>query len=179
MVALQRESLAALATMLTVFAGVAAAQPFSGVPVNPGGRAFPPGGGGAPNLRPDIAQKLAQGHVYNSQRWRAAFHYEPRLQIPGSDVFPAGRVVALQPDSPLNRLGIRVGDVITRLDGTRVNQGVWPNQDGCYWMMPEFERHFGVVQVRFIRTGTAVVEEQPIDIGPRCRPPRRPNPLSP
>lgn len=146
-----------------------------GQPVNPQQQPFRGGG----SLPAEAAQKLQLGHVYESQRWQAKFHFEEQLQIPGSPVFSAARIVAIGPNSPLRFLGLQVGDVITRLDGTKVSAGKWPNQDGCYWMLPELERHFGVTKVRFIRRGTTVVEEPAIDVGPRCRPQPIPQALQP
>lgn len=122
------------------------------------------------NLPGPAAQALQQGHVYQSQRWLASFYLEERLQIPGSPVFSAARIVGIQPGSPLQQAGLNVGDVVTRLDGTRVADGKWPNQQGCYWMLPELERHFGMTKVRFIRRGTVTVEEPTVNLGPRCRP---------
>lgn len=135
-----------------------AGQPFGGQQVIPN------------NLPAKAAQALQQGHVYKSQRWLASFYLEERLQIPGSPVFSAGRIVEIQPGSPLQQIGLNVGDVVTRLDGTRVADGKWPNQQGCFWMLPELERHFGMTRIRFIRRGTATVEEPTVNLGPRCRP---------
>lgn len=147
--------------------GQVVGQPFGGQPTVPA------------NLPAQAAQALQLGHVYVSQRWLASFYFEEKLQIPGSPVFSAGRIVAIQPGSPLQQIGLNVGDVITRLDGTRVSEGKWPNQQGCFWMLPEFERHFGLTKVRFIRRGSIQVEEPTVNLGPRCRPQPIPTNLLP
>lgn len=122
-------------------------------------------------------QRLAKGEVYVSQRWNASFHLEETLQLPQFPglTFTGARIVQVQPGSPLAQIGLRPGDVLTRLDGTRVDTGKWPNQDGCYWMLPQFERHFGMTTVRYIRAGTTDVVDQSLDLGARCRPKRFPD----
>lgn len=119
-------------------------------------------------------QRLAKGEVYVSQRWNASFHLEETLSLPQFPglTFAGARVVQVQAGSPLTQIGLRPGDVITRLDGTKVDSGKWPNQDGCYWMLPQFERHFGTTTVRYIRSGTTDVVDQSLDLGARCRPKR-------
>ena len=67
------------------------------------------------------------------------------MQIPGYR-FTAARLMSDPlPNSPLNRIGLQKGDVITRLDDTPVNT------------LAELERHEGGTLVRYIKTGTTKV----------------------
>ena len=68
-----------------------------------------------------------------------------RMQIPGH-VFTAARLTSEPlPDSPLNRLGLRRGDVVTRLNDNPVNT------------LAELDRHVGNSSIRYIKTGTTRV----------------------
>ncbi|TWT95196.1 hypothetical protein Pla108_33390 [Botrimarina colliarenosi] len=156
------KSLLAVAFLLA-FAGASSAQQL-GVPIN------------STEARDAALERLRRGEVYESQRWRARFHLDEALQLPQFQgiVFAGARIVEIEEDSPLSQLGLKVGDVITRLDGTKIDTGRWPNQDGCYWMMPQFERHYGLTTVRFVRSGTTQVVDQTVDLGARCKPQRFP-----
>jgi hypothetical protein len=142
----------------------AAAPPQYGVPIN------------SVEARDAALARLKRGEVYASQRWLASFHLDEALVLPQFQGlgFAGARIVKIEQDSPLQRLGLKVGDVITRLDGTKVDTGRWPNQQGCYWMLPQFERHYGLTTVRFIRAGTTQVVDQTVDLGDRCKPQRFP-----
>lgn len=66
--------------------------------------------------------------------------------------FWGARAVSLDPQSPLRALGMRSGDVITRMDGIPI----WNEMSRANgaWQIPELERHFGGTEVRFILQGT-------------------------
>jgi len=68
-------------------------------------------------------------------------------------LFWGARIVSLDRNSPLKTLGVRNGDVITRLDGLRLDNGLFKNKDGD-WIAPELDRHFGETEVRYIISGT-------------------------
>ncbi|QDV73184.1 PDZ domain-containing protein [Botrimarina mediterranea] len=142
----------------------AAPAPQYGVPIN------------SVEARDAALARLKRGEVYESQRWRASFHLDEALLLPQFQglAFAGARIVKIDEDSPLDRLGLKVGDVVTRLDGTKIDTGRWPNQEGCYWMLPQFERHYGLTTVRFIRAGTTQVVDQTVDLGDRCKPQRFP-----
>ena len=75
---------------------------------------------------------------------KASFHIE-NMQIPGHR-FTAARLVSDPlPDSPLNSIGLRRGDVITRLDNSPADT------------LAELERHDKNTRIRYIKTGTTKV----------------------
>lgn len=67
--------------------------------------------------------------------------------------FWGARVARLEPDSPLRRLGLHPGDVITRLDGIPIWRGMYRNPD-VPWQIVEMEKHFGRTEVRYILRGS-------------------------
>lgn len=66
--------------------------------------------------------------------------------------FWGARALSLDVQSPLRTLGMRSGDVVTRLDGTPIWVGM--HQRNGVWQIPELEEHFGTTDVRFILQGT-------------------------
>ena len=77
--------------------------------------------------------------------------------------FWGARAVALDPDSPLRKLGIEVGDVVTHLDGVAVdNEKVEQNKS---WQMPELERHYGATEVKWVKQGAHRFNVGEIDLG--------------
>jgi hypothetical protein len=58
----------------------------------------------------------------------------------------------LDQDSPLRKLGMVEGDVLSRLDGMYLNNGKFL-QNGI-WQMPELEAHYGLTDVKWIKQGT-------------------------
>ena len=98
--------------------------------------------------RPVVVERLApvapvQEGSY-SPRLGAWFRIE-NMQIPGH-TFTAARLTSEPlPDSPLNRLGLRRGDVITRLNDNPAN------------VLTELDRHAGNTSIRYIKTGTTRV----------------------
>lgn len=78
--------------------------------------------------------------------------------------FWGARVVALDEDSPLRKLGLDVGDVVTRLDGVAVDTEKF-EQDKI-WQMPELEKHYGPTEVKWIKQGKRLVQVGQIDLGP-------------
>lgn len=71
--------------------------------------------------------------------------------------FWGARIVGLDPASPLQDLGLRVGDVITRLDGLKISTGMHQHGPHGGYHMPELDRHFGLTEVRYIFSGTQYV----------------------
>lgn len=83
-------------------------------------------------------------------RFRAQWMF---IRRGGSQVnFWGARVVQLDYDSPVRQLGLAPGDVITRLDGLSVANGMF-RQDGGTWQIVELDNHFGRTEVRFIHRG--------------------------
>jgi hypothetical protein len=77
--------------------------------------------------------------------WRLGAEFEIQtMQIPGY-VFRAARIVS-EPEfgSPLNQLGLQIGDVITRLDGIPVTN------------YTELDRHAHRTVIRYIKAGTTL-----------------------
>jgi len=70
--------------------------------------------------------------------------------------FWGARIVSLETDSPVWQLGVRPGDVLTRLDGVPLWRGMRRGRDG-EWDIPEMERHYGATEVRYIRQGQHIV----------------------
>lgn len=66
--------------------------------------------------------------------------------------FWGARAVSLDPQSPLRYLGMRAGDVVTRLDGIPIWNQMYRQGQG--WVVPELDRHFGTTDVRYILQGT-------------------------
>jgi len=105
---------------------------------NPGGRAYHGASGTyySPTLR---------------GRFRAQWMF---IRRGGSQVnFWGARVVQLDYDSPVRQLGLAPGDVITRLDGLSIANGMF-RQDGGPWQIVELDNHFGRTEVRFIHRGS-------------------------
>jgi hypothetical protein len=77
--------------------------------------------------------------------------------------FWGARIIKLDSDSPLKTLGVRPGDVITRLDGLPIWRGMYKEQ-GMPWQVVELENHFGQTEVRYIARGTHQVRVGQINI---------------
>jgi membrane-associated protease RseP (regulator of RpoE activity) len=75
------------------------------------------------------------------------------LQNGQMTTFWGARILTLRPDSPMLQLGVRPGDVITRLDGIPIWKRMFRRDDGP-WQLVELERHYGATEVRYIRQGT-------------------------
>jgi hypothetical protein len=88
-----------------------------------------------------VVDPSGQPSAYYAYRLGAEFEIQT-MQIPGY-VFRAARIVS-EPEfgSPLNQLGLQVGDVITRLDGIPVTN------------YAELDRHAYRTVVRYIKAGT-------------------------
>jgi hypothetical protein len=85
--------------------------------------------------------------AYFSPRLGARFVIQ-RITLPQHGTFNAARLVSEpEPDSPLLQIGLRQGDVITRLDGTPVT------------ITRELERHILETTVRYIRAGKSTVQQ--------------------
>ena len=77
--------------------------------------------------------------------------------------FWGARIIRLEPDSPLRSLGVRSGDVITRLDGIPIWRGMY-KESGGPWQVVELDNHFGQTEVRYIARGTHQVRVGQINI---------------
>lgn len=77
--------------------------------------------------------------------------------------FWGARIVRLEADSPLRSLGVRTGDVITRLDGVPVWKGMF-KEEGQPWQLIQLEEHYGQTEVRFIIQGTQQVRVGQINL---------------
>ncbi len=88
-----------------------------------------------------LVDQAGQPSAYYAWRLGAEFEIQT-IQVPGY-VFRAARIVS-EPEfgSPLNQLGLQVGDVITRLDGIPVTN------------YAELERHAYRTVVRYVKAGT-------------------------
>jgi len=87
------------------------------------------------------------------------------LELPqGRREFWGTRIVQIDPQSPLRTLGLRNGDVLTRLDDVQVASGMY-RQGNEPWQIPELERHYGLTEVRYIVTQTHSVQIGSIDLG--------------
>ena len=104
--------------------------------------------------------QLVEGNPYDNQ----LAYFSPRLgarftiqtvQIPGFSPFRAARLVSRpEQGSPLAQLGLRQGDVITRLDGIPASN------------LQQLEKHILDTTVRFVRAGSQNVQEGTIMIDP-------------
>lgn len=113
-------------------------------------------------LLPVAGFALADGNQFPAPKLAFDSQFSPRLkatfvirtfQLPGTNQFRAVRLTS-DPEfgSPLQTLGLRQGDVITRLDGIPVTN------------FAELENHFAQTTVRFIRQGTVQVQNGTIFI---------------
>ncbi|TWT98128.1 hypothetical protein Pla108_22850 [Botrimarina colliarenosi] len=108
-------------------------------------------------------QPVANMASHYSQRLKAKFVLQ-QMQIPNF-TFWGARIVGMDPDSPLHQIGLQLGDVVTRLDGTRINTGKWWDGNNQVWVLPQMERHYGRTEIRIIRSGTTVVRNEFADLG--------------
>ncbi len=94
---------------------------------------------------------------YRSPTLQGTFRAERMYITPNGNYieFIGARILSLDPRSPLLALGVRVGDVVTRLDGIEIWQGAY-NRNGV-WRLPEMENHFGSTDVRYILHGQSRV----------------------
>ena len=105
-------------------------------------------------------RQLVVGNPFDNQ----LAYFSPRLgarfaihtvQIPGFSPFRAARLVSRpEQGSPLAQLGLRQGDVITRLDGIPASN------------LQQLEQHILDTTVRFVRAGSQAVQEGTIMIDP-------------
>jgi hypothetical protein len=113
------------------------------------------------------AKALATGSYY-SPRLKARFLLQ-HMSVPGYSFWGA-RVVDMDFNSPLRNINLHIGDVVTRLDGVRVSNRRYQQTDpvtgGLYWAIPQMERHYSYTHVRFIRTGTTLVQQLTVNLGP-------------
>ncbi len=107
---------------------------------------------------------------YYSPRLKAQLLLE-RVSIPGY-TFWGARIVYLQPDSPLRALNLNAGDMITRLDGIRIDRNKYwiPLAGGGYWALPQIERHFGNTTIRHFHAGEHEVHDGTVRLGPSIWP---------
>jgi hypothetical protein len=78
--------------------------------------------------------------------------------------FWGARITSLDAESPLRTLGVRAGDVITRLDGVPIWNNMSRDDRTGIWRIPELERHFSATEVRFILRGSHTVRAGEIQL---------------
>lgn len=79
-----------------------------------------------------------------------------------SHPFWGARAISLDRKSPLRKLGLQAGDVVTRLDNVHIWNGMHKRKN--VWQIPELEEHYGATDVRYIKHGTRRVLEGQIDL---------------
>lgn len=95
---------------------------------------------------PGQSPYLVQGG-YFSKRLGAQFVIQT-IQVANYPAVKAARITSQpRPGSPLEQLGLEIGDVITRLDGIPVTR------------KSELENHIRETQVRFVKAGSHWVEQ--------------------
>jgi len=109
--------------------------------------------------------RLGEVATYRSDVLKGNFLGKPMfVMLDGKQVsFRGARTVALDEDSPLRKLGLQVGDVLTRLDGVTVDTEKFVRNET--WQMPELERHYGPTEVKWIKQGKHAVQVGQIDLG--------------
>jgi hypothetical protein len=131
-----------------------------------------------------VAKQAPATTTYAPAQVAIVSYYSPKLKAnlraewlyiqpggPGTPqyTFWGARIVGMQPDCPLKTLQLKMGDVISRLDGIRVCGGMYQVQDPAtgqpYWFLPQPERHFGKTVVRYIISGTHEPREGDIQLG--------------
>jgi len=120
----------------------------------------------APTPQHQIRQ-VATGSYY-SPRLKARFVLQ-HMSIPGYSFWGA-RIVDLDHNSPLRRINLQLGDVVTRVDGIRISDGRFQKFDHytgtSVWQIPQMEKHYGRSHVRYIRSGRDHAHEDSVDLGP-------------
>lgn len=110
-------------------------------------------------------RQTVNGDTYRSESLRGNFLAQwMYINQGGKKVnFWGARIIRLDSDSPLRTLGVRTGDVITRLDGLPIWRGMY-RESGRPWQVIELENHFGQTEVRYIARGTHQVRVGQINI---------------
>jgi hypothetical protein len=113
------------------------------------------------------ARAYALGQFYHSPKLQADFitQYMYLTTPAGTVYFWGARIVGIDTGSPLEALSLHAGDVITRLDGIKITQGMSHVVDD-YWVLPELEKHYSSTEVRYIITGTNEVKIGKITLPP-------------
>ncbi len=113
----------------------------------------------------DPAESASIDQGYRSQSLRGYFLAQWMYIDQGGrrTTFWGARILRLDADSPLRTLGLRQGDVITRLDGLPIWRGMY-KEEGQEWQIIELENHFGHTEVRYIVRGTHQVRVGQINI---------------
>lgn len=97
--------------------------------------------------------------------------------------FWGGRIVSLEKNSPLNKIGLQLGDVVTRLDSIPIANKASQRKRNQPYRLPEADSHYGPTKVRYIFRSTQNVQEKTVDLGNLRRnppPPRNtPVPIAP
>ncbi len=91
---------------------------------------------------------------FRSKKLKGEFIGKPMyVEINGQSYpFWGARAVVLDQDSPLRKLGMVEGDVLSRLDGMYLNNG--KHMQNGIWHMPELDAHYGLTDVKWIKQGT-------------------------
>ena len=126
--------------VLTLFVLLASLGAIDNASAQSGGAAYAP-------INPNTG--AVQG--YYSGRLRGYFQLR-NFHLPQYGGFVAVRIASLDSDSPLREIGLRPGDVVTRLDGIAISN------------LSELERHAYDTTVRFIRAGTQYVQSAEVYI---------------
>lgn len=103
-------------------------------------------------------QRMIVASGYRSHTLRGTFRMQWMYIVQRGRMvtFWGARIISLEADSPVWQLGVRPGDVLTRLDGVPLWRGMRRGRDG-EWDIPEMERHYGATEVRYIRQGQHIV----------------------
>ena len=112
----------------------------------------------------------------------------PNFQGGQSFVFWGARAIKLDNNSPLRGLTVQfnngqaerfeVGDVITRLDEIKINDGMFKNNQGVFQIV-ELDEHFGPTTFRWIKSGHSHVNVSKVTLtnnNPPRNPPTNPGP---
>lgn len=102
---------------------------------------------------------------YRSDRLQGEFVGRPMFVMLDGKKFSffGARAVSLDENSPLRKLGLETGDVLTRLDGVTLDVDKFEERGA--WQMPELERHYGPTEVKWIKQGMHEVRIGQVDLG--------------
>ncbi len=168
------------ALVITLTTANVIAQDFSEDEVNPvDATVFGPEGENDDPNEPKRLGMVKPGGTYRSDSLGGEFVAEWMRITIGSNqngqsfLFWGARAVALDKDSPLRDLRMRmnngrfeqfqVGDVVTRMDDIKIEDGMFKNRKGV-WQIPELDEHFGPTTFRWIKSGHAHVNVSQITL---------------
>ncbi len=122
---------------------------------------------------PHAPQALIMQDGYRSETLRGDFLAQWMvLKTPSrSYLFWGARALSLDQDSPLRNLGLKPGDVVTRIDGIGIANNMIMNNG--VWQIPQMEQHYGISQIRFIKQGSRWVQNGDVRLDNPRRSPHR------